>query len=126
MLGSFSTQHWTKRIDATGKKADISRDEARTKRVRSRVGSRDRQRPASDVRLADSGRNLQDGAMSRGMAMMMDRIYCTLMALCADDSGATAIEYALIITFISITVVSWATFVGTTISGFFTSIANGM
>jgi pilus assembly protein Flp/PilA len=43
-----------------------------------------------------------------------------------DDSGATAIEYALIITFISITVVSWATFVGTTISGFFTSIANGM
>ena len=64
--------------------------------------------------------------MSRGMAMMMDRIHSALAALRADESGATAIEYALIVTFISITVVSWATFVGTTISGFFTSIANGM
>jgi Flp pilus assembly pilin Flp len=60
------------------------------------------------------------------MAVMMDRIYSALTALHTDDSGATAIEYALIITFISITVVSRATFVGTTISGFFTSIANGM
>lgn len=63
--------------------------------------------------------------MPQGMATMMDRIHSALMALRTDESGATAIEYALIITFISITVVSWATFVGTTISGFFTSIANG-
>jgi len=56
----------------------------------------------------------------------MDRMHSALMALRIDESGATAIEYALIITFISITVVSWATFVGTTISGFFMGIANGI
>ena len=77
------------------------------------------------LRFTGGGLNLQERAMSRGMAVMMDRIYSALMALRTDDSGATAIEYALIITFISITVVSWATFVGTTISGFFTSVANG-
>jgi len=48
-----------------------------------------------------------------------------LMALQADESGATAIEYALILVLISITVVSWATFVGTAVSGFFVDIANG-
>ncbi len=57
---------------------------------------------------------------------MMDRMRSVLMALRIDDSGATAIEYALIVGFISITVVSWATFVGTTISGFFTSVAGGL
>jgi Flp pilus assembly pilin Flp len=30
------------------------------------------------------------------------------------------------VTFISITVVSWATFVGTTISSFFMSVGNGL
>ena len=64
--------------------------------------------------------------MPQGMTAMMDRIHSAVMELYKDDSGATAIEYALIVTFISITVVSWATFVGQTISGFFTSIANGM
>ena len=57
---------------------------------------------------------------------MMDRIHSALTAVGTDESGATAIEYALIITFISITVVSWATFVGQTISGFFMSVAGGM
>ena len=56
----------------------------------------------------------------------MDRMHSALINLRTDESGATAIEYALIITFISITVVSWATFVGTTISGFFMGIANGI
>ena len=56
---------------------------------------------------------------------MMDRMRFALTALRADDSGATAIEYALILVLISITVVSWATFVGTTVSGFFASIASG-
>ena len=63
--------------------------------------------------------------MPRGMAVMMDRMRSLLMALETDESGATAIEYALIVTFISITVVSWATFVGQSISGFFMAIANG-
>jgi pilus assembly protein Flp/PilA len=66
-----------------------------------------------------------DQARTR-MAVMMDRMRSVLMALRIDDSGATAIEYALIVGFISITVVSWATFVGTTISGFFTSVAGGL
>jgi len=56
---------------------------------------------------------------------MIDHMCSALMALQADESGATAIEYALILVLISITVVSWATFVGTTISGFFVDIANG-
>jgi len=60
------------------------------------------------------------------MAVMMNRIHSALIALRTDESGATAIEYALIVTFISITVVSWATFVGTTISGFFMNVANGI
>jgi len=65
-------------------------------------------------------------SMPPGIAVMIDRMRSTLIALRADESGATAIEYALIVVLISITVVSWATFVGTTVSGFFTSIANGM
>jgi Flp pilus assembly pilin Flp len=56
---------------------------------------------------------------------MMDRMRSVLMALRTDDSGATAIEYALIVVLISISVVSWATFVGSSVSGFFTSVANG-
>jgi pilus assembly protein Flp/PilA len=63
--------------------------------------------------------------MPPGIMMMIDRVRSALMALRADESGATAIEYALILVLISITVVSWATFVGTTVSGFFVNIANG-
>ena len=43
-----------------------------------------------------------------------------------DRSGATAIEYALIAVFISILVVGWATFVGTSISQFFVDAGNGL
>ncbi len=63
--------------------------------------------------------------MPPGIAAMIDRIRSALTALRADEAGATAIEYALILVLISITVVSWATFVGTTISGFFVDIASG-
>ena len=64
--------------------------------------------------------------MPPGIAVMKDRMRSTLDALRTEDSGATAIEYALILVLISITVVSWATFVGTSVSGFFTQMANGM
>jgi Flp pilus assembly pilin Flp len=63
--------------------------------------------------------------MPPGMAVMLDRMRSVLLALASDDSGATVIEYALILVLISITVVAWATFVGTAISGFFTQIAHG-
>ena len=39
------------------------------------------------------------------MVLTVDRTRSALMALCRDRSGVTAIEYALIIAFISITVV---------------------
>lgn len=55
---------------------------------------------------------------------MLDQVRAVLTAL-SDRSGATSIEYALIAVFISILVVGWATFVGTAVSNFFTSIANG-
>ncbi len=63
--------------------------------------------------------------MSPGIAAMLDRMRPALLALWSDDAGATVIEYALILVLISITVVAWATFVGTAISNFFTQIANG-
>ena len=39
-----------------------------------------------------------------------------------DEGGATAIEYALIAGIISITVMAWATFTGTTLSSVFQNI----
>jgi pilus assembly protein Flp/PilA len=42
-----------------------------------------------------------------------------------ETSGATAIEYALIGTIISIVVVTSVTLIGTNLSGFFDSVANG-
>ena len=65
-----------------------------------------------------------------GMTMMMDRMRVALMPLrigrlSFDRSGATSIEYALIAVFISILVVGWAAFVGTSVSNFFMQVANG-
>ncbi len=57
--------------------------------------------------------------------MMMDRMRVALMPLRIGRSGATSIEYALIAVFISIVVVGWAAFVGTSVSNFFTAVANG-
>ena len=63
--------------------------------------------------------------MPPGMAVMLDEMRSALLALRSDDSGATVIEYALILVLISITVVAWATFVGTTVSHFFMQVASG-
>jgi len=57
---------------------------------------------------------------------MVERMRSALFALRADKGGATALEYGLILAIISITVVGWATFVGTTVSDFFVSMANGL
>lgn len=46
-----------------------------------------------------------------------------MSALVADRSGATAIEYALIAGFISIMIVAGATSIGSTLTGFFNSLA---
>jgi Flp pilus assembly pilin Flp len=56
---------------------------------------------------------------------MLHQLRTALAALRADRFGATSIEYALIAVFISILVVGWASFVGTSVSNFFTAVANG-
>ena len=56
---------------------------------------------------------------------MIQQVRTALTALQADRSGATSIEYALILVFISILVVGWASFVGTSVSNFFTAVGNG-
>jgi Flp pilus assembly pilin Flp len=75
------------------------------------------------------GRGQRKSVSSRwrlsGMTVMMDRVRVALMPLRRDRSGATSIEYALIAVFISILVVGWAAFVGTSVSDFFTQVANG-
>jgi Flp pilus assembly pilin Flp len=53
------------------------------------------------------------------------RMYAALIHLRLNRAGATSIEYALVAILISITVIGWATFVGTTISSFFTQVGNG-
>ena len=58
--------------------------------------------------------------------MMMDRMRVALMPLRIGRSGATAIEYALIAVFISILCVGWATFVGTSVYGFFMSVGTNL
>jgi len=57
--------------------------------------------------------------------MVMDRMRSALLALRTDRSGVTAIEYGLIFALISIFTISWASFVGGKISGFFTAVNNG-
>jgi pilus assembly protein Flp/PilA len=47
-------------------------------------------------------------------------------SLVKDTSGATAIEYALIGTIISIIIVASLTAIGTNLSGFFTSVAGSL
>jgi pilus assembly protein Flp/PilA len=44
----------------------------------------------------------------------------------ADTAGATAIEYALIGTLISIIIVSSLNIMGTSLSSFFTSVSSGL
>jgi len=64
--------------------------------------------------------------MPPGIAVMMDRMRSALIALRAVRSGATAIEYALVAGLISLSIVFWAAQIGTSVSGFFTSVASGL
>jgi Flp pilus assembly pilin Flp len=64
--------------------------------------------------------------MPPGIAVIMDRIGSALMAPGADRSGATVIEYALVAGLISLSIVFWAAMIGTSVSGFFTSVASGL
>ena len=64
--------------------------------------------------------------MRPGLAVKRNRMASALMALWADDSGATAIEYALIAGLISVSIIVWAMSMGTSVSGMFTQIAAGL
>ncbi|HEV2333865.1 MAG TPA: Flp family type IVb pilin [Stellaceae bacterium] len=64
--------------------------------------------------------------MPPGIAVMMDRMWSALMAPAIDRSGATAIEYALIASIISISILVWAFEIGTSVSGFFTMMATSL
>ena len=54
---------------------------------------------------------------------MADKFILVVMWLCADRKGVTAIEYALIATFIAVAIIAGATTLGTNINGRFVSIA---
>src|SRR5271170_5486286 len=115
----------SKFVDAVGKKADISDDRTPTEDRSRRDRSPDRQRsgtcsPTGPEAVLLSRRE----SMPPGIAVMLDQMRYALLALRDDDSGATVIEYALILVLISITVVAWATFVGTTVSNFFMQVAS--
>jgi Flp pilus assembly pilin Flp len=64
-------------------------------------------------------------SMHPGIAVMIHQIRSILLTLRTNCSGVTAIEYGLILAIISILTVAWATTVGKTLCGFFTSVNNG-
>lgn len=55
----------------------------------------------------------------------MKPLLAHVSAFLRDDRGATAIEYTMIAAMISISVVTGATLIGTTVSGFFSNVAAG-
>jgi Flp pilus assembly pilin Flp len=57
---------------------------------------------------------------------MLDRIRAQLRALCGDRSGATAIEYAMVVVFIGILLIAAMESIGTSVTGFFLAIASGL
>src|SRR5215212_4695168 len=78
------------------------------------------------IRLASGGdpRYLL-GLPLPGIRLMSVRLCTGAPFLRLDRSGATSIEYALIGAFISIMIVAWATAIGSSVSDFFTQVANG-
>lgn len=60
-----------------------------------------------------------------GSAPMSRRVRTFIRRLWVDRSGATAIEYALIVVLISILIVGWASSIGTSVTNFFLSVNNG-
>ena len=64
--------------------------------------------------------------MCPGLAVNGDWMRSALRALPADDSGATAIEYALIVGLVSLSILIWAMSIGTSVSGFLMSVATAL
>jgi Flp pilus assembly pilin Flp len=58
-------------------------------------------------------------------AMAMGRMRSLLQYLHGDTCGATAVEYAMIALFIAILLIAALMSIGSTVSGFFTEVANG-
>ena len=64
--------------------------------------------------------------MPLGRAAMIERMKPIFRQLCSDQSGATVIEYALIVLFIGLVVINLQTSIGNSVVGFFMSVANGL
>ncbi|TAJ33425.1 MAG: Flp family type IVb pilin [Bosea sp. (in: a-proteobacteria)] len=56
----------------------------------------------------------------------MVRICASIADFCRDQNGATAIEYGLVVSLISLTIVTWATQIGQSVLGFFQSAASAL
>jgi Flp pilus assembly pilin Flp len=52
-------------------------------------------------------------------------MHACLTGLRLDRSATTSIEYGLIAALISLLIVGWATSIGTSVTNFFNSVANG-
>lgn len=57
---------------------------------------------------------------------MLTQMHTALRRLRRDLSGATAIEYAMIVLFIALTLIALLMSIGTTVSGFYNSAATGL
>lgn len=55
----------------------------------------------------------------------MDRMKALLLDFAADSHGATAIEYGLVASLISMTIIIWAQQIGQSVLGFFESVQAG-
>ena len=57
---------------------------------------------------------------------MLAQMHTALRRLWRDLRGATAIEYAMIVLFIALTLIALLMSIGTTVTGFYNSAANGL
>lgn len=57
---------------------------------------------------------------------MIDKIRNGVRALCTADSGATAVEYAIMVGFVAIVIVAAVTAVGITVRGLFEGVLPGL
>jgi pilus assembly protein Flp/PilA len=56
----------------------------------------------------------------------MERIRMAISDFASDARGATAIEYGLVVSLVSLMIVGWATQIGQSVLGFFQSVAAGL
>ncbi len=58
--------------------------------------------------------------------VVSDRMHGESKPIWSDQSGTTAIEYAMIVLFIGLVLISLQSSIGNSVVGFFTDVANGL